>query len=49
LLIADIDSLLWTKHSVSLQEASPIEENEPAEGKHSTYLSDEPSILPQDE
>ena len=30
---ADLDSLLWTKHSsVSLQEASPDEENEPSEG-----------------
>ena len=32
--LLDIDSLLWTKHSsVSLQEASPDEENEPNEGE----------------
>ena len=29
----DIDTLLWTKHSsISLQEASSVEENEPVEG-----------------
>ena len=31
--LADIDSFLWTKHSsISLQEASSVEENEPVEG-----------------